>query len=171
MAEIPTWGRRTLYKGIQMRSRLEATWAAHFDAAGTEWEYEPECFADESGQYLPDFRLRSRHSPFSAEYYEIKGKLDPPEVSYWQVRMAIIWSSEPRAGLFLMVGQPDDHVGWMGQALVIGGGSWDYLGWEDPPKPSPPPPDPDPEKLAETLARIDRRPSIGAILRSRERGL
>jgi hypothetical protein len=32
----------TLYKGIQFRSRLEATWAAFFDLAGWKWEYEPE---------------------------------------------------------------------------------------------------------------------------------
>jgi len=48
--------RPTLYKGIQMRSRLEALYAQSLDGEGTAWQYEPECFADEHGQYLPDFR-------------------------------------------------------------------------------------------------------------------
>lgn len=48
--------RPTLYKGIQMRSRLEADYAAHLDSDGTPWEYEPTCFANERGQWLPDFR-------------------------------------------------------------------------------------------------------------------
>jgi len=30
----------TEYKGIKMRSKLEATWAQFFDAVGFEWEYE-----------------------------------------------------------------------------------------------------------------------------------
>ena len=31
----------TLYKGIQYRSRLEATWACFFELAGIKYEYEP----------------------------------------------------------------------------------------------------------------------------------
>lgn len=49
--------RPTLYKGIQMRSRLEADYAAHLDRDGETWEYEPECFASQDGQWLPDFRI------------------------------------------------------------------------------------------------------------------
>lgn len=46
----------TTYKGIRFRSRLEATWAAFFDAVGWEgkWQYEP---LDFNG-YIPDFVLR-----------------------------------------------------------------------------------------------------------------
>lgn len=51
-------GRPTLYKGIRMRSRLEADYAAYLDDGGTEWEYEPECFGGPGGQWLPDFRTR-----------------------------------------------------------------------------------------------------------------
>jgi hypothetical protein len=47
--------RPTVYKGIQMRSRLEADYAGCLDRAGSRWAYEPECFASESGQWLPDF--------------------------------------------------------------------------------------------------------------------
>lgn len=52
-----TRGRPTLYKGIRMRSRTEADYAAYLDRRGHLWEYEPECFADENGQWLPDFRI------------------------------------------------------------------------------------------------------------------
>lgn len=53
-----TRGRPTLYKGIRMRSRLEADFAAALDKQGAYWEYEPECFAGPTGQWLPDFRVR-----------------------------------------------------------------------------------------------------------------
>lgn len=48
--------RQTTYKGVRMRSRTEALYAASLHGIAT-WEYEPECFADEHGQYLPDFRV------------------------------------------------------------------------------------------------------------------
>ena len=47
--------RPTTYNGIKMRSRLEAHYAQHLDAFGLSWKYEPGTFADQSGQYLPDF--------------------------------------------------------------------------------------------------------------------
>ena len=55
----PSRGRPTLYRGIQMRSRLEADYAAHLDATvgPGRWEYEPDCFAGPGGQWLPDFRI------------------------------------------------------------------------------------------------------------------
>jgi len=43
----------TTYNGIEMRSRLEARWAAFFDAVGLPWEYEPIMLGD----WWPDFRL------------------------------------------------------------------------------------------------------------------
>lgn len=43
----------TSYKGVNFRSRLEATWAAFFDLCGWEWEYEP---IDLPG-WTPDFIL------------------------------------------------------------------------------------------------------------------
>lgn len=48
LASIPT-----SYRGIQMRSRLEARWAAMFDLLGWEWEYEP---FDLPG-WIPDFAI------------------------------------------------------------------------------------------------------------------
>jgi|TARA_R100000152_G_C6774785_1_gene202773 hypothetical protein len=43
----------TTYNNTAFRSRLEARWAAFFDAAGWRWEYEP---VDLNG-WSPDFRL------------------------------------------------------------------------------------------------------------------
>ena len=50
--------RPTIYKGIQMRSRLEAGFAAWLDRVNLSWEYEPHALANEHGQYLPDFLVR-----------------------------------------------------------------------------------------------------------------
>ena len=48
----------TEYNGYRFRSRLEARWAVFFDAAGIEYQYEPEGFELEDGmKYLPDFYL------------------------------------------------------------------------------------------------------------------
>jgi hypothetical protein len=43
----------TRYADVEFRSRLEARWAAFFDALGWKWEYEP---AELDG-WIPDFRL------------------------------------------------------------------------------------------------------------------
>lgn len=55
--------RPTIYKGIKMRSRLEADYAAWLDKVGWSWEYEPQCFASEDGQWLPDFAVSIFGSP------------------------------------------------------------------------------------------------------------
>ena len=89
--------RPTLYKGIQMRSRLEARMAGVFDRLGLPWRYEPRCFADENGQYLPDFLL-GEHT-----YLEIKPlSVTGAEVEAMKARMEIIFSSEPDAVLWIV---------------------------------------------------------------------
>ena len=58
----------TEYNGYRFRSRLEARWAVFFDAAGIEYQYEPEGFElDDGTKYLPDFYL-----PWFKCYVEIK---------------------------------------------------------------------------------------------------
>jgi hypothetical protein len=52
------------YRGIQMRSKLEVTWAEFFDAHQIHWEYEPVRF----WRYTPDFGLNHR-----AVFLEVKG--------------------------------------------------------------------------------------------------
>lgn len=80
-----------------MRSRLEAKFAAQLDRAGVDnWQYEPMCFADESGQYLPDF-----HIPMFGEpniYIEVKPTRQLAH-QWLNSQMSVIWSTEPRAHL------------------------------------------------------------------------
>ena len=53
----------TAYDGINFRSRLEARWAAFFDAIGWKWTYEP---FDCDG-WIPDFLLHTRPLPTLVE--------------------------------------------------------------------------------------------------------
>jgi hypothetical protein len=94
-----------------MRSRLEADFArfldeehaafARFTRHRPSWQYEPSCFANERGQYLPDFLVvnGARHT-----YIEVK----PANVTGEQLlaalaAMEIVWDSEPDAHLRLVV--------------------------------------------------------------------
>lgn len=103
--------RPTVYRSIHMRSRLEAKAAAQFDAAGLTWQYEPWAFADETGQYLPDFLvdlsepglLVPRHV-----YVEVKPApvfRDAARLERIRRRMEIIFSSEPES--FLVIWSPE----------------------------------------------------------------
>lgn len=110
--------RPTIYEGIKMRSRLEATWAAHLDELGLTWEYEPVCFACPSGQYLPDFRIHDRNRPL---YLEVKGVMDAPAV---RMRMEIIWSSEPDATLVAVEGPPKAVIPFPGDDPEVAPDWW-----------------------------------------------
>jgi len=61
----------TIYRGIQMRSRLEAAWALFFDEHGVRWAYEAEGFDFGDVRYLPDFYL-----PDCRTFVEVKGVMD-----------------------------------------------------------------------------------------------
>jgi hypothetical protein len=103
--------RTTIYRGIEMRSRLEALVAAYLDRHGFVWQYEPVCFAGMGGQYLPDFRIqRSDNVDF---YLEVKPKPKKlATMAQQQVqRMSVIWESEPYARLIIVsvTGYPDPH--------------------------------------------------------------
>jgi hypothetical protein len=109
MTEIKA--RPTMYKGIQMRSRLEADYAAALDAKGAAWEYEPTCFASDSGQWLPDFRI---DEPGGVTYVELKPaylldrqdnedmRMNVDRIDTFLQRMEIAWHSEPDAWLELI---------------------------------------------------------------------
>ncbi len=116
--------RSTSYKGIRMRSRLEAGFAAWLDShyrAEIKWEYEPDCFANNNGQYLPDFRLSHifltnqfndcmiTEPTGGPIYVEVKpaGSLGLPKILS---RMETIWASEPLANL--MLAGPSDDSFW-----------------------------------------------------------
>ena len=113
--------RPTVYKGIQMRSRLEAGYAAWLDQWHFDWEYEPCAFAGSRGQYLPDFRIPAITCTWLNEpavaYIEVKPKdwpywnnSDDSSADHQQLmrRMAIIWESEPDA--ILLLAQPGDST-------------------------------------------------------------
>lgn len=112
--------RPTIYNGIQMRSRLEAGFAAWLDERGATWEYEPHAFASPSGQYLPDFLVRdvvrANREPADA-YIEIKPRAPYRETYLGEVirrqpedeelaqiarQMEIVWESHEDVELLLV---------------------------------------------------------------------
>lgn len=101
-------GRPTKYKGTQMRSRTEAGYAAWLDRYGVQWRYEPGAFADEGGQYLPDFLLQNiyvlHRQAITPVYVEVKppGWIFDPANQIKATRMArLVHASEPSA-IFLV---------------------------------------------------------------------
>jgi len=63
------FGIKTVYKGIEMRSKLETKVAMFLDALGIEWQYEPKRFLLSNGTtYIPDFYL-----PKHDMWLEVKG--------------------------------------------------------------------------------------------------
>ena len=106
----------TIYQGCRFRSRLEAKWAAFFDAVGWPWEYEP---LDFDG-YIPDFLLKIAVPTL----VEVKPACGWEELRRWEhdpkIQGAIEWGEE-----FLIVGvglMPDEAgcfregLGWLKQA-------------------------------------------------------
>jgi len=91
--------RPTTYRGIEMRSRLEAKFAAHLDEDGTVWEYEPRAYANQRGQYLPDFVIRD---PGEAPWFiEVKPTIEAALAIL--ERVEIVLDSEPDAFLLVVV--------------------------------------------------------------------
>lgn len=108
MSKIHIPARPTVYKGIQMRSRLEADYASALDRDGETWEYEPTCFAGPDGQWLPDFRIG-----YDGIYVEVKPAYliarDTSDILdvYDRVdkilrQMTVAWLSEPQAAIQLI---------------------------------------------------------------------
>lgn len=108
----PLQARPTLYKGIQMRSRLEAQYAAFLDQWGVApWQYEPDCFADETGQYLPDFvirydLIRPEGGDKRPHYIEVKPRLEPEDIGPIAERMEIILSTTRNCYLSIIAPSP-----------------------------------------------------------------
>lgn len=101
-----TKARPTTYKGIEMRSRLEAGFAAWLDQRGFAWSYEPRAFASEAGQYLPDFRIDDLEwlgIGRGIAYIEVKPSIwgTRAEVDALRRQMLLIHESEPHALLVL----------------------------------------------------------------------
>jgi hypothetical protein len=72
----------TTYKGIAMRSRLEADWAATLDEHGIEWLYEPQLVKLPSGRrYLPDFWLLELRTVIEVKGVGVPGIDKPYELA------------------------------------------------------------------------------------------
>lgn len=110
----------TTFAGVQMRSRLEARWAAFFTNCGWKWTYEP---FDTEG-WAPDFTL---HMPAGDIYVEVKPVLTPHVRSVFiDVARPLVTSVGARA---LLVGSSLDFMnGCCDSALIgvgIGKGAYD----------------------------------------------
>jgi len=120
--------RPTTYKGIRMRSRLEATMAAQLDRAGWRWDYEPRAYASEEGQWLPDFEVTG---PVVRHFLEVKPTKDAAVAAVDRVR--VIFASEPDVTVGIMWPLED---GWgviavRSDALMFGDGVRQVgVGWE-----------------------------------------
>jgi hypothetical protein len=96
MSEHEGWTPQpTTYKGIQMRSRLEARWAAFFDNIGWQWEYEP----FQGRNYIPDFVIVG-DDPFVVE---VKPDTKLAELTQYAPRIKAALSGQWRHD-FLIVG-------------------------------------------------------------------
>lgn len=131
-----TWlpARPTFYNGIKMRSRLEAGFAQWLDLWGYEWKYEPSAFANETGQYLPDFWvaripfLRGDSTVVDREcFIEVKPKI-PADLNALTRRMSITRGSHPHACLLVVYpgGPPLELIPEMMPDDDLREGAWVY---------------------------------------------
>jgi len=94
---IPTW-----YRSTRFRSRLEARWAAVFDAFVWPWEYEP---LDLRG-YVPDFVLPFKRTEWTHRHTNLSMLVEvKPALSLDEMREACL---------------KIDASGWEHEALVVG---------------------------------------------------
>lgn len=115
------FGIPTLYKGIRMRSRLEARWAAMFDALKWPWEYESRDLAG----YIPDFIL---HMGGREVLAEVKGegmlgalRAHVPKIvaSGWRSEFLVLGSRIFDGGVIGIMG--DDHAMYLGEIEIDNG--------------------------------------------------
>jgi len=107
---------QTRYKGHRFRSRLEARWAAFFDAAGIHWQYEPEGYVLADGRsYLPDFYL-----PELEVHIEIK----PAQEHFAEAEALRLCGAfrHPHAPLVVFYGLPGQSFGLSELTAVDGDG-------------------------------------------------
>ena len=91
----------TVYNGYRFRSRLEARWAVFFDAAGIEYQYEPEGFEGFDGsRYLPDFYL-----PDINIYAEVKPSYEALMKERDKIGACIDYESTPLSNGLVVLGQ------------------------------------------------------------------
>jgi hypothetical protein len=106
----------TVYNGIDMRSRLEAGYAAWLDKRGWRWTYERQhgAFASGKGQYYPDFRIEGvlnlMNDHEAVAYVETKPSYAGLDLDQLARRMSVIWSSEPDAHVLLQAPPPHESM-------------------------------------------------------------
>lgn len=113
----PLQARETVYRGVHMRSRLEARYAAYLDAKGEAWEYEPLAFGGRGGQYLPDFRLAPINQTYPW-YVEVRPTEERAQSALTQ--MLVIRESEPDAYLEIVI---PDIGSWLNTPAK---GTWEW---------------------------------------------
>lgn len=97
----------TKYKGVQMRSRLEARWACFFELAGWSWRYEPL----DLDFYVPDFELSLGSRSRDKMLVEVKPTLNRACLG----RYLYEWNDDSGEIVNLFAKR-----GWEGQALEVG---------------------------------------------------
>ena len=121
----------TTYRGINMRSRLEAKWACVFDQLGWKWEYEP---LDFNG-WIPDFIVDGHgHAPLLIEVKPFTSFDENHDLSA-KISYAL-GSKLDDYGIFVtraypMLVKPDDPcpVGWISESYIEAGEL--KLMWDD----------------------------------------
>lgn len=119
--------RPTVYRGIAMRSRLEASYAQWLDEIGVLWRYEPNAYAGLGGQYLPDFIVSSppgdRGRAAGMDVIEVRPTLE----TAWLAldRIVVVWESRPDAWLIVDV----PGVGFYSRAPHFAGWRWVSAPW------------------------------------------
>lgn len=117
--------RPTVYRGIHMRSRLEARWAAYLDGnpSWRGWEYEPRAYADQSGQWLPDFVVAIDAAIEGREdhpwFFEVKPTREMARAAQSTIRR--VFASEPEA--WALAVWPHEHGSEC--PCRCGGSKWD----------------------------------------------
>lgn len=97
----------TTFKGIDYRSKLEAKWAAFFDALDVRVEYEPQgfMFHDPVGQsisYRPDFYFPE---------FEAWGEVKPVAPTRAESAKAEMLSKNTHQAVYIFIGPPQNDVG------------------------------------------------------------
>lgn len=108
---------QTEFGGVQMRSQLEAQWAAALDEMGFEWRYEPRRIPLPSGNYLPDFLVRAWCDAF---YMEVKG----PDPTTREMSLCRELSVDVGGLCVLAHGSPD----WGAEIHTWNHGSYEVVG-------------------------------------------
>jgi hypothetical protein len=115
-----------VYKGIELRSTLEAKWAIFFDLIGWNWSYEPYKVIHNDQTWIPDFVLQGfdgnpiycevKPSNSSDEWYELDkyvGVLNLAQDSY--TTLLLLGNSALNRGEC----SPSASIGWVVKPLTL----------------------------------------------------